>query len=104
MDIKRFLEFNNDGLEYFRCNSCNSVYPHFKPKNFNCKYCQSKDVVGISEDDFFLEMEMKTDPDEFRELLKHRGDLQNLELNLKYPIRASHYLTDDNRLNWISKG
>lgn len=102
MDVKKFYEFvNENGLEYFHCNSCGSLYPHYKPKNFNCKYCQSSDVIGISEEEFYNYLEDKTNPDEFQDLLKHQQELK--ELDVKYPIRSPHYLTDERGVNWIAK-
>jgi DNA-directed RNA polymerase subunit RPC12/RpoP len=69
-------------LEYKKCKDCDSVYQVYKPKSINCKYCGSKDLLMLSEDEFYNELKNSIDPKEYELALKHRSKIANTFIDL----------------------
>ena len=70
-------------LEYILCKDCNALYRVYKPKYSICKYCGSKDLSHITEEDYYNELENRIDdPEEWKEILKDRDDTRNTFVDL----------------------
>ena len=69
-------------LEYKKCKDCNALYPVYKPKSINCKFCGSKDLLNLSEDEYYNELENRLEPDEFEEALRERDKIKNTFIDL----------------------
>ena len=70
-------------LEYNLCKDCNALYRVYKPKYSVCKYCGSKDVSHITEEDYYNELQNRIDdPEEWKDILKDREDTRNTFVDL----------------------
>lgn len=70
-------------FEYILCKDCNALYRVYKPKSSGCKYCSSKDLSHISEDEYYNELKNRIDdPEEWEEILKDREDTRNTFVDL----------------------
>lgn len=75
---------------YILCKDCNALYRIYKPKSTNCKYCGSKNISDISEDDYYNELKLRIDdPEEWSDIIKDREDTKNtfIDLSIDYDKR-----------------
>ena len=102
MDIKKFEDFSDSGMEYLKCSDCGSAYPAYRPKFQKCRYCGSKNVNQMEEDKYYDEIISTEDPEELKDILTNRKIIGNVD-GVRSTIRSPHYLTNPNNLNWIGK-
>jgi DNA-directed RNA polymerase subunit RPC12/RpoP len=69
------------GIEYKSCRDCNSSYEVYKPKSINCKYCGSKDLQDITEDEYYDGLSDRLDPNEFVDVIKKRKRMREASID-----------------------
>jgi hypothetical protein len=69
-------------LEYKNCKDCNALYQVYKPKSINCRFCDSRNLLNLTEDEYYNEMQNRLDPDEFEDALKERDKVRNTFVDL----------------------
>jgi len=72
----------NIELEYKNCKDCGKFYQVYKPKSINCKYCGSKDLVDLSEEDYYNQLQLELSPEEFHQIKKIRKKQSNIYIDL----------------------
>ena len=70
-------------FEYKLCRDCNSLYRTYKPKYSVCKYCGSKDLLIITEEEYYDGIRDRiNDPLEWENILKDRENYGDVLRNL----------------------
>lgn len=76
-NLKDFKTFESDQMgtylatsreditNYYRCNKCNYLWNEFNEESYNCPYCNSTEIIPLSDFDYMAQIKLNKKPDEY---------------------------------------
>jgi hypothetical protein len=84
MDFSQTLPIapKNEITNYYSCDDCNRLWRMFNSQSDRCKFCSSKNIENLSEDEWYELAKSRIEPDEIADLGKERKKDNDTYVNL----------------------